>query len=166
MLEAGFTTVRDLGNSGVDGAIALRDAIAAGWVSGPRIAAAGRALSPVGGQFQRLTPEAQALIVSQEYVPVDGTEEARRAVRQAVYEGADWIKVIVNVGPRVLSSEELRAIVDEARRLGKPVAAHATDGDRAAPVLADDLDRARAGGGGGAFGDFCAGAGPGDHRRR
>jgi imidazolonepropionase-like amidohydrolase len=137
MLVAGFTTVRDLGNSGVEGALALRDAVAAGWVAGPRIAAAGRALAPVGGQFQRLTPEAQALIVGQEYVPVSGADEARRAVRQAVYEGADWIKVIVNVGPRVLSAEELHAIVDEARRAGKPVAAHATDGDRAALLAAE-----------------------------
>lgn len=137
MLEAGFTTVRDLGNSGVDGALALRDAVAAGWVAGPRIAAAGRALAPVGGQFQRLTPEAQALIVGQEYVPVSGADEARRAVRQAVYEGADWIKVIVNVGPRILSAEELHAIVDEAGRAGKRVAAHATDGDRAAWLAAE-----------------------------
>ena len=137
MLEAGFTTVRDLGNSGVDGAAALRDAIAAGWIAGPRVVAAGRALAPVGGQFQRMTPEAQALIVGQEYVAVNGADEARRAVRQSVYEGADWIKVIVNVGPRVLTLEELRAIVDEARRAGLPVAAHATDGDRAALLAAE-----------------------------
>jgi imidazolonepropionase-like amidohydrolase len=45
--------------------------------------------------------------------------------------------VIVNVGPRVLSSEELRAIVDEAQRADKPVAAHATDGDRAALLAAE-----------------------------
>jgi len=137
MLEAGFTTVRDLGNSGVDGAVALRDAVAGGWVSGPRIAAAGRALAPVGGQFQRMTPEAQALIVDQEYVPVSGADEARRAVRQEVFEGADWIKVIVNSGSRMLSAEELRAIVDEARRAGRLVAAHATDGDRAALLAAE-----------------------------
>ncbi|MHB1327563.1 MAG: amidohydrolase family protein [Gemmatimonadales bacterium] len=137
MLEAGFTTVRDLGNSGVDGATALRDAIASDWVAGPRILAAGRALSPVGGQFQRMTPEAQALIIGQEYVAVNGPEEARRAVRQSVYEGADWIKVIVNAGPRVLTLEELRAIVDEARRAGLQVAAHATDEDQAALLAAE-----------------------------
>jgi imidazolonepropionase-like amidohydrolase len=111
--------------------------VAGGWVSGPRIAAAGRALAPVGGQFQRMTPEAQALIVDQEYVPVSGADEARRAVRQEVFEGADWIKVIVNSGSRMLSAEELRAIVDEARRAGRLVAAHATDGDRAALLAAE-----------------------------
>ncbi|HKP16199.1 MAG TPA: amidohydrolase family protein, partial [Gemmatimonadaceae bacterium] len=137
MLEAGFTTVRDLGNSGVDGAVALRDAVASGWVTGPRIIAAGRALAPVGGQFERMTREAQALVVEQEYVQVSGADEARRAVRQSIYEGADWIKVIVNVGPRVLSLEELRAIVDEARRAGRSVAAHATQGDGPALLAAE-----------------------------
>ena len=51
--------------------------------------------------------------------------------------GADWIKVIVNVGARILSAEELHAIVDEAGRAGKRVAAHATDGDRAAWLAAE-----------------------------
>lgn len=136
MLEAGFTTVRDLGNSGVNGDVALRDAINAGWVIGPRMFASTRALSPVGGQFQSLTPEAQKLI-EQEYVPVSGVEDARRAVRQAIYDGADCIKVIVNVGPRVLSLEEMKVIVEEAHRANRRVAAHATDGDAAALIAAE-----------------------------
>ena len=110
-LEAGFTTVRDLGNSGVNGDVALREAIQAGWVVGPRIVASTRALSAVGGQFASLVPEAQKLI-EQEYVAISGVEEARRAVRQAIYDGADCIKVIVNTGPRVLSLEEMKVIVD------------------------------------------------------
>ena len=116
MLEAGFTTVRDLGNSGVDGAVALRDAVAAGWIAGPRVAA--RAGTGTGGRsVPAHDARAQALIVGQEYVAVNGPT-TRRGVRQSVYEGADWIKVIVNVGPRVLTLEALRAIVDEARRAG------------------------------------------------
>jgi imidazolonepropionase-like amidohydrolase len=106
-LEAGITTVRDLGNSGLNGDVALRDAINKGQVMGPRIVASTRALSAAGGQFGGLTPEAQAL-VAQEYVAVSGVEEARRAVRQALYDGADCIKVIVNTDPRVLSLEELK----------------------------------------------------------
>lgn len=126
-LEAGITTVRDLGNSGLNGDVALRDAITQGQVVGPRLVASTRALSGAGGQLGLLTPEAQAL-VAQEYVAVSGVEEARRAVRQALYDGADCIKVIVNKGPRVLSLEELQVIVDEAHRAGRPVAAHATGG--------------------------------------
>jgi imidazolonepropionase-like amidohydrolase len=134
-LEAGITTVRDLGNSGLDGDVALRDAINSGWVVGPRIVAATRALSAAGGQFGGLAPEAQQLIAN-EYVVISGVEEARRAVRQAFYDGADVIKVIVNTGPRVVSVEELKVIVEEAHRIGKRVAAHATD-DQATRIAAD-----------------------------
>jgi len=128
MLEAGFTSVRDLGNSSINADIALRDAINNGDVTGPRMFVSTRALSPVGGQFQSVTPEAQQLL-SQEYVQISGAEEARKAVRQAVYDGADCIKVIANAGSRRLSLEEMKAIVEEAKRANLPVAAHATDGD-------------------------------------
>jgi imidazolonepropionase-like amidohydrolase len=134
-LEAGITTVRDLGNSGLNGDVALRDAINSGWVVGPRIVAATRALSAAGGQFGGLAAEAQKLIEN-EYVQISGVEEARRAVRQAFYDGADVIKVIVNTGPRVVSVEEMRVIVEEAHRVGKRVAAHATD-DASTRIAAD-----------------------------
>lgn len=128
MLEAGFTSVRDLGNAGINADIALRDAINSGDVIGPRMFVSTRALSPVGGQFQSVTPAAQELI-SQEYVQISGAEEARKAVRQAIYDGADCIKVIANVGTRRLSLEEMKVIVAEARRANLPIAVHATDGD-------------------------------------
>lgn len=135
MLEAGFTTVRDLGNSGVNGDIALRDAIRAGWVVGPRMVASSRALSAAGGQFGNVTREVQQ-ILDQEYVIVSGVEEARKAVRQAFYDGADCIKVIVNTGPRVVSLDELKVIVEEAHRVNKKVAAHAI-GDMATRIAAE-----------------------------
>ena len=134
-LEAGITTVRDLGNSGWNGDVALRDAINAGWVIGPRMIASTRALAAAGGQFGPLAPEAQSL-VQQEYVVIAGVEEARRAVRQAFYDGADVIKVIVNTGPRVVSLDEMRVIVDEAKRVGRRVAAHAI-GDLATRIAAE-----------------------------
>lgn len=123
-LEAGITTVRDVGNSGWGGDVALRDAINQGWVSGPRIVASTRALSAAGGQFGSVAPEVQSLIAN-EYVVISGVEDARRAVRQAFYDGADVIKVIVNTGPRVVALDELKVIVEEARLVGKKVAAHA-----------------------------------------
>jgi imidazolonepropionase-like amidohydrolase len=129
-LEAGITTVRDLGNSGLNGDVALRDAINAGQVVGPRIVASTRALSAAGGQFGGLAPEAQKLI-EQEYVVIAGVDEARRAARQAFYDGADVIKVIVNTGPRVVSLDEMKAIVEEAKRVGKRVAAHTTTDEAA-----------------------------------
>jgi imidazolonepropionase-like amidohydrolase len=134
-VEAGITAVRDLGNSGVNGDVALRDAIRAGWVQGPRMAVSTRALSAAGGQFGRLQPAAQAL-VAQEYVVVANPNAAREAVQQAFYEGADLIKVIVNTGPRVVALDTMKAIVEEAHRVHRKVAAHAI-GDEATRIAAD-----------------------------
>jgi imidazolonepropionase-like amidohydrolase len=104
-------------------------------VVGPRIRASTRALSAAGGQFGPLQPETQKLI-EQEYAVVSTADEARRAVRQAFYDGADLIKVIVNTGPRVVSLDEMKAIVDEAHRVNKTVAAHAI-GDTATRIAAE-----------------------------
>jgi imidazolonepropionase-like amidohydrolase len=134
-LESGITTVRDLGNSGWNGDVALRDAIRSGWVVGPRIVASTRALSAAGGQFGSMAAEVQKLIEN-EYVVISNVDEARRAVRQAFYDGADVIKVIVNTGPRVVSLEEMKVIVEEASRVGRKVAAHAI-GDVATRIAAE-----------------------------
>jgi imidazolonepropionase-like amidohydrolase len=134
-LEAGITTVRDLGNSGVNGDVALRDAINEGWVTGPRMVVSTRALSAAGGQFGGVQLETQK-IIDQEYVVVNGVEEARRAVRQAIYDGANCIKVIVNTDLRVLTLEEMKTIVEEAHRVRRKVAAHATD-DMSARIAAE-----------------------------
>jgi len=143
-LEAGITTVRDVGNSGVNGDVALRDAIRAGWVKGPRIAASTRALSAAGGQFGPLQTGAQSL-VAQEYVVVSNPNEARAAVQQAFYDGADLIKVIVNTGTRVIAPDTMKAIVDEAHRVHAKVAAHAIGDDPtriAADAGADSIEHA------------------------
>ncbi|HTS38156.1 MAG TPA: amidohydrolase family protein [Candidatus Solibacter sp.] len=142
-LEAGITTVRDLGNSGVNGDVALRDAINNGWVLGPRIVAATRALAAPGGQFGRLIPEAQK-IIEQEYVTLNGPDSARQAVRQALYDGADCIKVIVNGSPANVTLDEMKAIVDEAHTAGVKVAAHAIGKatEIAAQAGADSIEHA------------------------
>jgi imidazolonepropionase-like amidohydrolase len=133
-LEAGITTVRDVGNSGHGGDVALRNAIDSGWVIGPRIQPATRALSAAGGQFGALSAAGQTLI-EEEYAVIAGTDQARAAVRQALYDGAEVIKVIVSTGPRIVSLGEMRAIVEEAHRAGVPVAAHAI-GDTATTIAA------------------------------
>jgi imidazolonepropionase-like amidohydrolase len=134
-LEAGITTVRDVGNSGVNGDVALRRAIERGWVLGPRMVTSTRALAAQGGQFGTLTPAAQGLI-EEEYVTVRGPERARQAVRQALYDGAGCIKVIVNGSPANVSLDEMKAIVDEAHSAGVKVAAHAI-GDKATRIAAE-----------------------------
>lgn len=128
VLRAGITTVRDLGNSGRGGDVALRDAIQRGWVLGPRMIVSTRAIAPIGGQLESTAPSAQPLL-DEEYAIATGSNEVRRAVRQAFFDGANVIKVIVGYGPRMFTMEELEAIVAEAHGtgFGMKVAAHAID---------------------------------------
>jgi imidazolonepropionase-like amidohydrolase len=126
MLEAGFTAVRNVGHSGINGDAALRDAINEGLIPGPRVLASCRKLTPVGGQAVELRSENAEAIVAQEFLTIGSAEEARRAVRQALADGADVIKVVVDDNKRILNSDEMRAIVEEARRVKVKVAAHAT----------------------------------------
>lgn len=124
-LEGGFTSVRVVGHSGVDGDIALRDAINAGWVPGPRIVAAGRKLTPPGGQAVRLNPAVADVILEQEFLQVSGADEARKAVRVNLAYGADVIKVVADAGDRFITTEEMKAIVEEAHRSHAKIAVHA-----------------------------------------
>ena len=129
-LDAGITTVRDLGNSGRFGDVALKTAINDGSVVGPRMLVSGPGLSPIGGQFPGLVPE-HIKIAEDEYRIVRSPEDAAEAVRENVTLGADVIKIYSNNTPNrgSLSVEEIQAIVASARRLGVKVAAHATSDD-------------------------------------
>ena len=120
-LQAGFTTVRNLGHSGIDGDTALRDAINAGRVPGPRLLASGRKLTSVGGYFQSLNPALAPAIIQQEFLEVRSPEGARVAVQEDAFIGADWIKVAVEDD---LTPAEMAAIVDEAHHQHLKVAVH------------------------------------------
>jgi len=126
-LDAGITTVRDLGNSGLFGDVALRDAIEDGSVDGPRLIPSGPGLSPIGGQFPGLTPGYENL-AADEYRIVRGPEDAAEAVRENVTMGARVIKIFSNNTPNrgLLTVEEMRAIVESAKLHGVKVAAHST----------------------------------------
>jgi imidazolonepropionase-like amidohydrolase len=125
-LEAGFTTVRVVGHSGIDGDVSLREAINAGWLAGPRIQAAARKLAPPGGQALQLNPAVADQIVDQEFLQVGSADEARKAVRENLLYGADLIKVVADAGNRFITPEEMKAIVEEAHRAKVKVAVHAT----------------------------------------
>jgi imidazolonepropionase-like amidohydrolase len=128
---AGITTVRDLGNSGRFGDVALRTAINDGSLDGPRMYVSGPGLSPEGGQFPGLQFDYRR-IAEEEYRVVRGAEDATVAVRENITYGANVIKIYSNNTPNrtLLSLEEMRAIVAEAHLLGVKVSAHATS-DRA-----------------------------------
>jgi imidazolonepropionase-like amidohydrolase len=136
-LHAGFTSVRDVESEGSGYAdVALRTAIERGLVQGPRMQVATRAIAATGGYFpQRLSPDLKGFPTGAQMVT--GADEARRAVREQVYYGADLIKVYADFAdlgspntPRrvheTLTLDELRAIVEEAHKGGHRVAAHAT----------------------------------------
>ncbi len=126
-LASGITTVRDLGNSGRFGDVALRSAIVDGSVDGPRMYTSGPGLSSVGGQFPGIQPGYRS-IAEEEYRIVHGPDDAADAVRENVNYGANVIKIYSNNTPNngSLSVEEMQAIVGAAKRLGVRVAAHAT----------------------------------------
>lgn len=130
-LEAGFTSVRDLGNSGRFLDLMLEQGIRAGSVPGPRIYGSGPGLAPAGGQLEP-QPHDPHHLVDAEYRIVTGVEDARAAVREAIARGAEVIKIYAEATPQRtrLSPEEMAAIVAEAKRHRIPVAAHAT-GDEA-----------------------------------
>jgi imidazolonepropionase-like amidohydrolase len=123
-LESGFTTVRNLGHSGIDGDAALRDAINAGRVPGPRILASGRKLIALGSYLQSLNPAVSQAIIEQEFLLVDSPDRARQAVQQNAFYNVDLIKVTLGED---ISVPELTAVVEQAHRQHLKVAAHATD---------------------------------------
>ena len=126
-LDAGFTAVRDLGNSGLFADVALKRAVAEGSLPGPRLYVSGPGLAPEGGQMDGVDFRHRGL-VSEEYRVVRGADDARQAVRENVTHGADVIKLYANASPNpaYLSVAELRAAVEEAHLLGVRVTAHAT----------------------------------------
>jgi imidazolonepropionase-like amidohydrolase len=121
-LESGITTVRNLGHSGIDGDTELRDAINAGRVPGPRILASARKLITRGDYVQNLNPALAESILQQEFLFIDGADQARRAVRQNVFQNVDVIKVTADEN---LTVPELSAAVEEAHRNHLKVAVHA-----------------------------------------
>jgi imidazolonepropionase-like amidohydrolase len=136
-VEAGITTIRDLG--GRDHAeIAVRDAVRAGLIPGPRIVAAGRGVCMTGGHgWQMLARQA------------DGADEVRKAVREQLRAGADVIKLLATGGvmtPGVdpssaqLTVDELRAGVEEAHKARRKAAAHAQAEDGIAFCLDAGID--------------------------
>jgi len=134
MLDAGFTTVRNVGSEGYND-VALKQAIAEGWATGPRIVPAAHSIGATGGHCDQtyLPPS----FGTKSPAVGDGPTELRQKVREQRKYGAEVIKVCATggvfsrntePGQQQLSEEELRAIADEAHQWGLKVAAHAHGG--------------------------------------
>ena len=131
-LRAGFTTVRDVGNSGEE-MYALRDGIRNGWIDGPRIIAAG-GVGITGGHadVSGVKPDLMELYTDSSIC--DGPYDCRRATRNAIKYGADLIKITSTGGVltdratgtgQQMEMDELREVVLAAQRMGRKVASHA-----------------------------------------
>lgn len=123
MLEGGFTTVRDVGNSGDHLDTDLDKAIRFGLVPGPTMVFSGRIIAPFGGQFWD-TPADPRLLDNPEYRFADSRDEMQKAVRENIYWGARVIKIVVDGQNYTYSADDIRFIVAEAARAGTKVAAH------------------------------------------
>src|SRR5713101_3913098 len=137
-LEQGFTTLRDVETEGAGyGDIGIKQAIEEGTIPGPRVFGATRGISTTGGyNLEGYAPE---LVMPKGVQIVDGPVEARKAAREQLEHGADWLKVYMThrswvdregrlVSQPTLTIEELKAIVDEAHGWQKKVACHAYNG--------------------------------------
>jgi len=131
-LKAGFTTVRDVGSSSQE-MYAMRDAINNGWIDGPRIIAAG-GVGITGGHadVSGVSPDLMEMFTSPNVC--DGPYDCRRATRNVIKYGADWIKITSTGGVMTeratgtgqqMEMDELREVVLAAERMGRKVASHA-----------------------------------------
>jgi imidazolonepropionase-like amidohydrolase len=137
-LEQGFTTIRDVETEGAGyGDVGIKRAINEGYIPGPRMFVSTRSISSTGGYpLEGYAPEIEVPKGSQ---LIDGPVEARKAAREQLDHGADWIKVYMThrswvdeqgalVSQPTLTVEELKAIVDEAHGWRRKVACHAYNG--------------------------------------
>jgi len=125
-LHAGFTSIRDVESEGAGYAdVALRDAVNQGLVEGPRMQVATRGIAAVGQYYPfGVSPDLNDFPTGAEMV--SGVEDARRAARAQIGQGADLIKVYADWDSPTLTVEELRVVIEEAHKQGRKVAAHAT----------------------------------------
>jgi imidazolonepropionase-like amidohydrolase len=146
-LRAGFTAVRDLNAPG-DVVIALRNAVAAGHVVGPRIVACGLGLSVTGGHMDQ-GGWGDHVTFRDLHAPCNGPDEFRRGVREQVKRGADFIKINLSVSStrdlrapyrQEMTDAEVEAAIDEAHLLERHVAAHTSGGPSITMAVRAGLD--------------------------
>ncbi len=148
-LMAGFTSVRNMGD-GTGATLALRDAVAAGELPGPRIIDAGRSISTTSGHMDATLSVSEDLhnSIGQENL-CDGVESCRQAIRKQIRRGVDVIKIATTGGVnsrigaglgRQLFDDEVKALVDTAHLYGKKVAVHAHGDDGVNAALAAGAD--------------------------
>lgn len=139
LVSAGFTTIRDVGNSGDFAMQDVRRAIERGLFVGPTVIDSGKIIAPYGGQSHDIPPELGA-VWRFDYVDADGVDEIRKAVRVSIYNGAGVIKLALDNSAYHYSLEELQTAVMEAHHAGIPVAVHVYGGEAADNAIEAGVD--------------------------
>jgi len=139
LLNAGITTVRDVGNDANYAAVDLRKTIDQGWFTGPTILTAGKIIGPFGGQSNGASVE-MGPYWRFEYIDADGSDEIVKAVRQNIFYGADLIKLVADSSRSHYSLEEIRTAVEAAHNAGLAVAVHVLESSPAKDVILGGAD--------------------------
>jgi imidazolonepropionase-like amidohydrolase len=139
LLNAGFTTVREVGNEADYACSDLKKAIRMGWFDGPTIQCAGKIIGPFGGQSKGM-PEEVGGFWLHEYIDADSPAEIVKAVHENIYYGADVIKLATDNSDYFYTEEEIRTAVTEAHNAGRAVAVHVYGGAAADNVIRGGAD--------------------------
>jgi imidazolonepropionase-like amidohydrolase len=134
LLNAGFTTIKDIGNDANYATADVIRAIRMGWNPGPTIIYSGKIIAPYAGQVHGVSPENEHFW-QYEYIDADTPDEIRKAVRKNIYFGATTIKLVADQFAYYYDQQDIEAAVHEANKSGLKVAVHVMGGEAAKNVI-------------------------------
>jgi imidazolonepropionase-like amidohydrolase len=139
ILQAGFTTLREVGNEANYACSDLKKAIRNGWFEGPTLQCAGKIIGPYGGQSKGMPAEAGEFWRF-EYLDADTPDEIIKAIHQNIYYGADVIKLATDNSEFFYTENEIRVAAEEAHNAGRALAVHVYGGPAADNVIRGGAD--------------------------
>jgi imidazolonepropionase-like amidohydrolase len=139
ILQAGFTTLREVGNEANYACSDLKKAIRNGWFAGPTLQCAGKIIGPYGGQSKGMPAEAGEFWRF-EYLDADTPDEIIKAIHQNIYYGADVIKLATDNSEFFYTENEIRVAAEEAHNAGRALAVHVYGGPAADNVIRGGAD--------------------------
>jgi imidazolonepropionase-like amidohydrolase len=139
LLNAGFTTMREVGNEADYACNDLKKAAQNGWIEMPTLQCAGKIIGPFGGQSKGM-PEEVGSFWLHEYIDADSPDEIRKAIHQNIYYGADVVKLAADNSDYFYTEEQIRAAADEAHNAGRALAVHVYGGRAADNVIQGGAD--------------------------
>jgi len=134
LLEAGFTTIKEIGNDADYATAEIIKAIDYGWIEGPTIIYAGKIIAPYAGQSYNVSLKNE-YFWNFEYLDADNPDEIVKMVRKNIYYGATTIKMVADQHPYYYNQEDIEAAVKEARKAGMNVTVHTMGGQAAKNVI-------------------------------